>query len=211
MKTYRILAYILFSFALLSCSSLDTKDLITEFKSYQNTIISRVYRTTVNYVIPEVFEYMSEDDYVFKMIRKLEETKDYKLSLGSYSSISVSDIEEIEGVQYAIIKFMQERIQDNKKNDELDENMLNSRREVEKEAYGMALGKDNVEYDSANDRLIFKIENRVIAKYDDNSKNWKFINLADAGMYVMNELFPEELLEKVPEDANYKRLKENKN
>ena len=158
MKTYRILAYILFSFALLSCSSLDTKDLITEFKSYQNTIISGEYRTTVNYVIPEVFEYMSEDDYVFKMIRKLEETKDYKLSLGSYSNISVSDIEEIEGVQYAIIKFMQERIQDNKKNDELDENMLNSRREVEKEAYGMALGKDNVEYDSANDRLIFKIE-----------------------------------------------------
>ncbi len=129
-----ILTYILFSFALISCSLLDTKDLITEFNSYQNSIVSGEYRTTVKYVIPEVFEYMSEDDYVFKMIRKLEETKNYKLSLGSYSNLSISDIEEIDGVQYAIIQFMQERIQDNKKNDELDEDRLNSRREVEKEA-----------------------------------------------------------------------------
>ncbi len=75
----------------------------------------------------------------------------------------------------------------------------------------MALGNDNVEYDSANDRLIFKVENRVIAKYDDNSKNWKFVNFANAGMNVMNELFPEELLEKVSVDATYKRLKENNN
>lgn len=208
MNTNRILLYIVISLAFFSCSSINKDDLLAEFNNYQNTIVNGEYRTTVNHVVPNVFQYISEDDYVFKMVRKLEETKDYKLSLGSYSNISVSDIEEIDGVQYAIIRFNQKRIRDYKENDELDEDRLNSRRQVDKKMFGIAFGQDNIEYDSVEDRFIFKIENVVIAQLEADSKKWKFINVTDAGMNVINNIFPEELLTKIPENTTYKIIKE---
>lgn len=211
MNTIRILLYIIISLALFSCSSINKDDLLAEFNNYQNTIVTGEYRTTINYVVPEVFQYISEDEFVFNMIRKLEETKDYTLSLGSFSNVNIVEIEEIEGIQYAIIQFSQERIQDYKDNDEIDSENRQYRRKSEKEIFGIALGEDNVEYDSANDRFIFNIANNVLAQFDKTSLSWKFVNVADASMINLNNIFPEELLEKVPEDENYKRLKENKN
>lgn len=206
MNTIRILLYMVISLALFSCSSINKDDLLAEFNNYQNTIVNGEYRTTINYVVPEEFQYISEDDYVFNKIRKLEETKDYTLSLGSFSNVNIVEMEEVEGIQYAIIQFSQERIQDYKDNDEIDSENRQYRRKSEKEIFGIAFGEDNVEYDSANDRFIFNIVNTVLAKYDKTSQSWKFVNVADTDMNVMNELFPEEVLNKIQVNDNYKRL-----
>ncbi|MFN3195151.1 MAG: hypothetical protein ACE364_04285 [Chlorobiota bacterium] len=211
MYRFNILTLFIAVLLLFSCSSINKDDLLAEFNNYQYTIVNGEYRTTVNHVVPEVFQYISEDDYVFNKIRKLEETKDYTLRLGSFSNVNIIEMEKIEGIQYAIIQFSQERIRDYKDNDEIDSENQQYRRNSEKEIFGIAFGVDNVEYDSENDRFIFNIVNNVLAKFVKTSQNWKFVNVADAGMINLNNIFPEELLEKVPEDENYKRLKENKN
>lgn len=206
MNTIRILLYIVISLAFFSCSSINKDDLLAEFNNYQNTIVNGEYRTTVNHVMPKVFQYISEDDYVFNKIRKLEETKDYTLSLGSFSNVNIIEMMEIEGTQYAIIQFYQERIQDYKVNDEIDSENRQYQRKSEKEIFGIAFGEDNVEYDSANDRFIFNIVNNVLAKFDKTSQSWKFVNVADASMLNLNSIFPEKILNKIPVDDTYKRL-----
>jgi hypothetical protein len=206
MNTIRILLYIVISLAFFSCSSINNDDLLAEFNNYQNTIVNGEYRTTVNHVMPKVFQYISEDDYVFNKIRKLEETKDYTLSLGSFSNVNIIEMMEIEGTQYAIIQFYQERIQDYKDNDEIDSENRQYQRKSEKEIFGIAFGEDNVEYDSANDRFIFNIVNNVLAKFDKTSQSWKFVNVADASMLNLNSIFPEKILNKIPVDDTYKRL-----
>ena len=206
MNTIRILLYIVISLAFFSCSSINKDDLLAEFNNYQNTIVNGEYRTTVNHVVPKVFQYISEDDYVFNKIRKLEETKDYTLSLGSFSNVNIIEMMEIEGTQFAIIQFYQERIQDYKDNDEIDSENRQYQRKSEKEIFGIAFGEDNVEYDSANDRFIFNIVNNVLAKFDKTSQSWKFVNVADASMLNLNSIFPEKILNKIPVDDTYKRL-----
>ncbi|MER3328583.1 MAG: hypothetical protein RIF34_03310 [Candidatus Kapaibacterium sp.] len=194
-----LLITLLITFAVSNLISQTTqKNIEKDFLTYLNHMINQEFTESVDYLYPELFEFVPKE----QMISTMEETfnsPEVKISLNKPNVINVGEVRHIDSVYFCKLKYshkMNMKFEDSydttitQQDIELRNNLTLSNLET-------TFGKENVSYDATDSSFeILSIKDSYAKSYD-GLTDWKFIDIEKDNLMLLNLLLPPQLVEEI--------------
>lgn len=188
-----IIVFILLNFTI-HCFSQDyKKDIEKQFLNYCNLIIKKDFKEAVNYMNSAMFETVSKEELVRSM-EQIFNSEDFIIDMVSVDSIQVGNMQKIDMMNYALLRYRSE----------LRMKFLNLDNEAEKSttdremillALQAQFGKDNITYDKKTDFYTMGLTKSAIANSSD-LKKWQFVVVEQKQLLILSKFIPKKILEK---------------
>lgn len=193
---------ILYIFTLIISQSIycqvDKEEVKKIFEEYFTTVIQKDNEKTLEYIYPKLFDNFPKD----KMLESLNKLKADTLSVTTLENgivENISEILEIEGIKYALVKYsfkMTLKYLKNNGNKKLMEGekytIADFTHTMLKEKYG----EKNVKYTKKTSTFEVNVSNEMYAVKDPVYKDWKFLEKKGSMKPILNKLLPKEVIDK---------------
>jgi hypothetical protein len=168
------------------------------FKEYFHTIEQKDNEKTLDYIYPKLFDHFPKDRMLQEM-NKMKADTSTNITLANSSVTSISETLDLDGIQYALIKYsfnltmtLKTSLDKPDSEEESDFNSGEFTYEMLKEEYG----DKNVNYDRENNRLDIIVTNEMYAIKDPAYIDWKFLEKKDNMKPILEKLLPKKVLKK---------------
>ncbi len=173
------------------------KNLKTDFLEYHNLLLNQEFEKSLDFIIPEFFEFIPKSKLVLLMERTYN-SPEIEFEIGEPKEIYFGDILEIRGKYYSEInygydmqvKFVNVEKSENKQENESIQNFYKLRL---KETFG----SDSVIFDKETDFYHLDTSKKCYAVSNDGKSEWKFIIIEKGQEYIWDDILPKELLIKL--------------
>lgn len=188
-----IIVFILLNFTIHCIAQDYKKDIEKQFLDYCNLIIKKDFKEAVNYMNSAMFETVSKEELVRSM-EQIFNSEDFIIDMVSVDSIQVGNMQKIDMMNYALLRYRSE----------LRMKFLNLDNEAEKSttdremillALQAQFGKDNITYDKKTDFYTMGLTKSAIANSSD-LKKWQFVVVEQKQLLILSKFIPKKILEK---------------
>lgn len=193
------------AFTLLSCNSTKgisksaakspAQSIKDDFAKYNQHILDKEFEESMNYILPEFFEYFPKKDLIAVMEMMFNGTE-VIFDLGEPRNIEIGEIEQIEERYYATINYDYDM---NVKYVSLaDPNATEEEQELTRKLIitqmENAMG-GKVSYDEETDFYSVVAKKVSFAISDDGLSNWKFVVVENEQKALLEKLLPQKLID----------------
>ncbi len=199
MKNRLLLITIIFAFGITTLVSKTPQENIkSDFITYLNHMINQEFAESVDYLYPELFEFVPKE----QMISTMEETfnsPEVKISLNKPNVINVGEVRHIDSVYFCKLKYshlMNMKFEDSK-DTSITQQEIELRNNLTLSNLESTFGKENVSYDATDSSFdILSIKDSYAKSYD-GLTDWKFIDIEKDNLMLLNLLLPPQLVEEI--------------
>jgi hypothetical protein len=170
-----------------------------DFLTYINHLIDREFTESVEYLYPELFDFVPKE----QMIVTMEETfnnPEINISLNKPNIINVGEVRLIDSVYFCKLKYSHKMYMTFlDKNDSTSKEDKKLRDEMTLAGLQSTFGEQNVTLISDGETNMFDILSikDSYAKSYDGLKEWKFIDIEKDNLMLLNILLPPQLVEEI--------------
>ncbi|APG59830.1 hypothetical protein [Christiangramia salexigens] len=160
----------IFSILIFSCATKISQDQIeSDLMNYLNFVQKGNYDEAVNYMPTKFWEFYDKENYL-KRLNQLSK-KTGNLLFENMAITKISDRKKIDDNYFKIIDYKTNILFDSS---QISENVI--------EKYKSNFGEKNVEIDTINKKLKILNESSIIAVYDKNVDQWRFLEQTQNGI-----------------------------
>jgi hypothetical protein len=170
----------------------------SDFSTYLNHLINHEFTESVDYLYPELFEFVPKE----QMISTMEETfnnPEVIISLSKPNILNIGEVRYIDSLYFCKIVYshkMNMRF-DNSIDTSITQQDIELRNNLTLSGLESTFGKENVIYDANNSSFEILSTKDSYAKSFDGVTDWKFIDIEKDNLMLLNLLLPPKIVEEI--------------
>jgi hypothetical protein len=174
------------------------KNIENEFLKYINHLIDQEFTESVEYLYPELFDFVSKE----QMISTMEETfnnPEIEISLNKPNIIKIGEVRHIDSVYFCKLNYSHKMYMkfDDSNDTTITQQDIELRNNLTLAGLESTFGKENVSYDANNSSFdILSIKDSYAKSYN-GMTDWKFIDIEKDNIMLLNLLLPPKIVEEL--------------
>lgn len=167
----------------------------TEFSEYLHTIINKEFEKSMNYIVPEFFEFFPKSQMI-EMMDQLFNNPEMEFELKDAEIKTINDAQKIEDKYYAFLTYSNQMNIKFLLDDEGEEQTADEKKmynNIMMLSFEKTFGEGNVNYDEETEFYEIYVEKDVYAVSVNGKTDWKFLVIEKGQQALLSKILPKEL------------------